>query len=290
MDPRPTGKLSRPSTPTSRNRRPCAAPRALRLESRTTTVNRPSLTDLVFGITRLSLPGGIWVSPTCDLQNKLTWPDSSACWQAPKQSATLAPTSTVAKIVPCHLSPVPVSSSWREEGTGVPMLTISPLTTSLPFRRSVCRSLCEPPLSSSRGTLGQELSRLLTQIPLDIELGEDGADRHVADGAAADQAWRLLDDQADVGWVTAGKLLARKRPRLIPVYDNVVACVLQWPTGFWLALHAALQEQDRVLQVTLDDIHRDAGLPDAVSRLRVLDVAMWMRHVKQHSGSGCKGT
>jgi hypothetical protein len=26
------------------------------------------------------------------------------------------------------------------------------------------------------------------------------------------------------GWVTAGKLLARRRPHLVPVYDGVVKC------------------------------------------------------------------
>ena len=32
-----------------------------------------------------------------------------------------------------------------------------------------------------------------------------------------------------IGFVTAGKLMARKRPRLIPVYDDVVKCALDEP-------------------------------------------------------------
>ena len=42
-----------------------------------------------------------------------------------------------------------------------------------------------------------------------------------------------------MGWVTAGKLLARKRPRLIPVYDRVVRCALGRPAKPWRWLNDA---------------------------------------------------
>ncbi|MEU4085034.1 DUF6308 family protein [Streptomyces aureus] len=54
------------------------------------------------------------------------------------------------------------------------------------------------------------LSGLLQAIPRDIDMVDADADI-VADGSPADQAWHLLRDQPDVGWVIAGKLLARKR-------------------------------------------------------------------------------
>jgi len=36
-----------------------------------------------------------------------------------------------------------------------------------------------------------------------------------------------------VDWVTAGKLMAAKRPRLIPILDNKVKNFLQPPDGFF---------------------------------------------------------
>ncbi|MEU3241147.1 DUF6308 family protein, partial [Streptomyces anthocyanicus] len=71
-------------------------------------------------------------------------------------------------------------------------------------------------------------------------MAEANAD-DLAPGSPADAAWHLLQDQPGIGWVTAGKLLARKRPRLLPVYDQVVRCILRRPPSFWLDLQAALQ-------------------------------------------------
>ncbi|GGX37385.1 DUF6308 family protein [Streptomyces chryseus] len=99
----------------------------------------------------------------------------------------------------------------------------------------------------------------------------------VADGSPADQAWHLLRDQADVGWVIAGKLLARKRPRSLPVYDRVVRCALGSPPSFWLDLHAALGEDGAALYRWLLELRQAAGLPETVSALRVCDV-VWMSH------------
>jgi hypothetical protein len=74
-------------------------------------------------------------------------------------------------------------------------------------------------LALLEGDLGREISAQLSQIPTHVCLGDDGATRHVADTRPAYEAWRLLKKCDDIGWVIAGKLLARKRPRLIPVYD-----------------------------------------------------------------------
>ncbi|MET8298611.1 DUF6308 family protein [Streptomyces sp. NPDC005180] len=128
------------------------------------------------------------------------------------------------------------------------------------------------------GPLGVELSGLLHAIPRDIEMVDAEADV-VADGSPADQAWRLLRDQPDVGWVIAGKLLARKRPRLLPVYDKVVRCALGRPRpSFWLALHAAMRADDRALYRQLLALRQVAGVPETVSVLRVCDVVVWMGH------------
>ncbi|WP_424920054.1 DUF6308 family protein [Streptomyces sp. wa1064] len=126
--------------------------------------------------------------------------------------------------------------------------------------------------------LGARLSGLLHVIPTDIDMVDAEADI-LAEGSPADQAWHLLCAQHGVNWVIAGKLLARKRPRLLPVYDKVVRCALGRPRpSFWLVLHAALREDDAALHRRLLELRQVAGVPETVSALRVCDVAVWMNH------------
>ncbi|MFE2944924.1 DUF6308 family protein [Streptomyces sp. NPDC059255] len=127
------------------------------------------------------------------------------------------------------------------------------------------------------GRLGVRLSGLLQAIAWDIDMVDAEADV-LAEGSA-DQAWHLLCAQHGVDWVIAGKLLARKRPRLLPAYDRVVRCALGRPRpSFWLALHAALRADDRALHRQLLALRQIAGVPETVSALRVCDVAVWMGH------------
>ncbi|MFD3936595.1 DUF6308 family protein [Streptomyces sp. NPDC058611] len=128
------------------------------------------------------------------------------------------------------------------------------------------------------GPLGARLSGLLLAIPGDLDM-VDSEVSDLAPGSPAARAWQLLEDQPDVGWVIAGKLLARKRPRLLPVYDTLVRCALGRPRpSFWLALHAALRADGHALQRQLLALRRAAGVPETVSALRVCDVVVWMGH------------
>jgi hypothetical protein len=76
------------------------------------------------------------------------------------------------------------------------------------------------------GPLGQELRGLLAGVPSDVDLVTTDATASLEPDSSADRASWLLhnrvggSDGDSKAWVTAGKLLARKRPRLIPVYDN----------------------------------------------------------------------
>ncbi|MEU5036113.1 DUF6308 family protein [Streptomyces rubiginosohelvolus] len=127
------------------------------------------------------------------------------------------------------------------------------------------------------GPLGAQLGELLRDIPTGTDLADADASA-VADGSPAHQAWTLLENQRKVGFVIAGKLLARKRPRLLPVYDRVVRCALGRPPSFWTELRTALRENDGDLHHRLLDLRRSAGLPQTLSALRVADVAIWMAH------------
>ena len=129
----------------------------------------------------------------------------------------------------------------------------------------------------------------LEQIPTSVPLWDNEAQELIGDGGPADSVWRLLESQDGVGWVTAGKLLARKRPSLIPVYDDVVRCAFDRPKEIWKALRDALRQDDGCFRAVLEDLIKRAGIPAEITPLRALDVALWMRHWPHHTGYGCVG-
>ena len=141
------------------------------------------------------------------------------------------------------------------------------------------------------GDLGDQIASYLEDIPTDIDLGDDGASAHVAPGSPAQLAWQALVDQTDIGWVTAGKLLARKRPRLIPVWDSVVRCAYHVPKGHdeWVWLDDLLRQRGGALALAVAVVRDEAALGVDVSVLRTLDVILWMRHRNQHRSRRCPG-
>jgi hypothetical protein len=96
------------------------------------------------------------------------------------------------------------------------------------------------------------------------------------DLANAEQLWRRLRSVESIGPVVAGKLLARKRPRLIPIVDSVVADVLRWDeNSYWRNFRSCLR--DETLRRAIERLRRPAGVPDSVvPTVRLLDVAIWM--------------
>jgi hypothetical protein len=137
--------------------------------------------------------------------------------------------------------------------------------------------------------LGQQLADYLAKIPTSTALADDDADQHIATDSPAQQAWDLLMGCHGISWVTASKLLARKRPHLLPVYDDVVRCALQHPVNVWAALRAALRADGKALDQKLHGLREAADLAPRVSALRVLDVALWMRHHASHARKDCSG-
>jgi hypothetical protein len=87
---------------------------------------------------------------------------------------------------------------------------------------------------------------------------------------------RALDSVRDVGHVTRSKLLARKRPRLVPIRDHYVLASLvgQAHGELTLPLREALQHEGIVDR--LEDLRTRAGAHD-ISTIRVLDILVWMR-------------
>jgi Family of unknown function (DUF6308) len=127
-----------------------------------------------------------------------------------------------------------------------------------------------------------KLNGLLSQIPHDLALQDPRATAHIAKSGPA---WRLWDTICDIeprpqsnriGPVAAGKLLARKRPRLLPVYDSRIKKVLNRPrtdNQWWHDLHDQLINDPGLIQ-ELEAVRNraDAG---HMSLLRVFDVMCW---------------
>jgi hypothetical protein len=98
----------------------------------------------------------------------------------------------------------------------------------------------------------------------------------------------LLEEPHGMDWFIAQTLLARKRPRLIPVYDRVGRCVSGLPDDSW-GWHLEVFADDARLADSLSAVRRAARVPERVSLLRVLDVIVWMRHRPVHLENGCPG-
>lgn len=164
----------------------------------------------------------------------------------------------------------------RDRITAEDLYAVEALSVQVPF--PVGRDLIE-------GQLGRDVGSHLREIPTDVELGGHGGAELVTDNSHASQAWHLLNNRNEktgIGWVIAGKILARKRPKLLPVYDTVVRCQFGAPQQVWAKLHGRLAENDGALRTVLTAARTTAGVDDRVSVLRALDVILWRRHVAEH--------
>ncbi|MGW4441749.1 DUF6308 family protein [Streptomyces sp. NPDC004682] len=130
-------------------------------------------------------------------------------------------------------------------------------------------------------------TRLLSLIPRDARLEDPESDPLMARGGPAWELWERLTDRTEKyaekpdgsGPVVAGKLLARKRPHLVPVYDKRVKQLFQRPRNdhsFWAALATALRADNGAFYDRLVHLRQKAGIGEDISVLRVFDVIAWM--------------
>jgi Family of unknown function (DUF6308) len=120
-------------------------------------------------------------------------------------------------------------------------------------------------------TDGERFNSLLRQIPREQDLWEvRRLDVNV--GSPAEDLHRALRTLRGIDWVVAGKLLAAKRPKLLPILDNEVNTFLKPPRElFWVSMYDELSEPSR--RQAISDVCRVA--PPNVSLLRRIDVALW---------------
>lgn len=153
----------------------------------------------------------------------------------------------------------------RNRFTGADIAAVALLSVRIP-----------PAARAALADSAPRIEELLADVPTDLHLADPAAESHIQRGSAAWQLWDLLVTMPGVKWVTASKLLARKRPLLIPVYDNVVRQVLgRSDHAIWGPLHTTLRADDQQLHRRLLAIREASGVGDGISPLRIFDVVCW---------------
>lgn len=98
-----------------------------------------------------------------------------------------------------------------------------------------------------------------------------------ATALAADQPLSMIYNELKripgINYVRASKLLAGKRPHLVPIRDSVVEQLLGAGTDYWAPMRDVLGDPElrRSLEIVSDGV-----VPSDVSLLRRLDVILWM--------------
>lgn len=116
---------------------------------------------------------------------------------------------------------------------------------------------------------------LLARIPTDVDFVD--LDPESDAWEAMSELYRRLRGVPGLGRTRVSKLMARKRPRLVPIIDSIVAWHAFRDSLYqWRPLQDALRANDRALQRRLVELKESAALPEAVSPLRIFDVLTWM--------------
>lgn len=129
-------------------------------------------------------------------------------------------------------------------------------------------------------TRRHDLSALLAAVPRDSI--ERVPRETLAVRGPADRVWRVLREIDGIGPTIAGKILSRKRPHLVPVFDTVVHRLLGSPVEYWFWWHGWFARPGRADAVR--SFRDEVGGIDDISLLRCLDVALWM-HARRNGAA-----
>lgn len=125
-----------------------------------------------------------------------------------------------------------------------------------------------------------QVRRLFAELPTDLDLA-DATDSHME---TAELLWKEVR-RKHMGPTRVSKLLARKRPRLLPIIDSAVCEQLGHKnrTDFYESLRTVLQDEELDLPSQLAEIRRQAVKESGgdkrirrLSDLRVFDIVLWM--------------
>ncbi|MGW4481038.1 DUF6308 family protein [Rhodococcus triatomae] len=123
-----------------------------------------------------------------------------------------------------------------------------------------------------------ELSSLLREVGEDRDLA--GESDPLTEESPVSRLEAALTEIHGIGRTTATKLVARKRPRLFPIYDRVIGLQMGTTTSHTEPIRVALRENDGELHRRLAGLRAKAGLDESVPALRILGVLAWMQGKK----------
>ena len=135
------------------------------------------------------------------------------------------------------------------------------------------------------------VTALLEMIPPSWTIWQPDAD--LTREGAAWQLWNVLDcnwwppghSDPGMGTTRISKLMAAKRPNLVPIQDSYVCAGIfanKQPRNYWQpwqVLHRSVE--GTTLRQHADSIREEAGVGKHLSVLRVIDIIIWM-WVRQH--------
>jgi hypothetical protein len=122
-----------------------------------------------------------------------------------------------------------------------------------------------------------QISHFLRKIPADVDIVDVEPEALTGDSAAG-QLWRFLRAGKDgIGRTRASKLLAAKRPRLLPIWDSFVEKATGLDTSDnWRKFQSVLCADDEAIWRWLTELKREFPfIPVEVAPLRVLDILLW---------------
>lgn len=129
------------------------------------------------------------------------------------------------------------------------------------------------------------ISSLLREIPADAHISDPNID--ITEDGAANQLWALLRTGYDMGATKTSKLLAAKRPSLVPVTDSVTRKALDkkgtwanWRTFLQSSAWADLRPQLRTAAIEAGGAH--------LSDLRIIDIIIWMTSQTESTASAAR--
>jgi hypothetical protein len=135
-------------------------------------------------------------------------------------------------------------------------------------------SVVVPPMAAREllDARADKFTELLISVGPDRDLADQ--EEPVTEDQPGSRLYGAVRGLHGVGRTIGSKLLARKRPRLFPIYDSVVARVCGIGNFHWEPLRQVLRSDG--LHERLLELREQAGLGPEVSALRVLDVIAWM--------------
>jgi Family of unknown function (DUF6308) len=174
-----------------------------------------------------------------------------------------------------HFHEYELVSSPPDEITPGDLVAVTFLSMEIRRRTSSGITPCQAQqIEASRS----RITSLLTQIPTTRELhtlSEVDYDRWMGAGSPADLLWHHLRNDVGLRSVATHKLLARKRPHLLPIRDSATNRALTKHTPWWRPWWLALSTSPSTIE-RLRTLREKAGSPE-LSLLRVADIVIWMR-------------